>query len=212
MRPVLVRNHYVPVIALAVLAAVALVAPVPGSLSVVSTRWAAGIGTSLPGVDRSADLALLVLAAATALAVFWAWRRHPSRRPAVAGSAVGVVLAYAASEGTKLLFQQPRPCERWATATECPPMGDWSLPSNHATLAFAAAVVIAVATRRWWAAGAAVLVAIVVAAARVFEGVHYLHDVAAGALLGIAVSAVAAVVARSALGSRPMPGDGTRVG
>ncbi|MDQ1205729.1 membrane-associated phospholipid phosphatase [Microbacterium sp. SORGH_AS 862] len=73
---------------------------------------------------------------------------------------------------------------------------DFSLPSNHAALAFAAVVVIAVATRGGWLTLAALLFAFVVAIARMLEGAHYLHDAAAGALIGLPVPAIMAWAAR----------------
>ena len=72
---------------------------------------------------------------------------------------------------------------------DCPASGDWSFPSNHATLATGLAVGLAVLWPRLAAlplplAGAAALL-------RVLVGVHYPHDVLAGALLGGAVVAAA---------------------
>lgn len=104
--------------------------------------------------------------------------------------AVGVALAYLLSENLKLLIAQPRPCQLWSLPGQCPPYGDWSLPSNHATLAFGAVWVIALATRRagitWLALSAAALVAL----GRIMQGAHYVHDVALGAILGLAIPAV----------------------
>ncbi|MFD3498909.1 phosphatase PAP2 family protein [Streptomyces sp. NPDC058676] len=68
----------------------------------------------------------------------------------------------------------------------CPPPGDWSFPSNHATIAGAAAVTLALVRRTalWLTAPLALLMA----SSRVFVGVHYPHDVAAGLALGAAVA------------------------
>ncbi|WP_284987828.1 MULTISPECIES: phosphatase PAP2 family protein [unclassified Arthrobacter] len=77
---------------------------------------------------------------------------------------------------------------------ECPSHGDWSLPSNHAALALGAVWVIALATRRagitWLAFGAAALVAL----GRVLQGVHYIHDVAFGGVLGLTIPAALSFV------------------
>lgn len=100
---------------------------------------------------------------------------------------VGAILAYVLSEGGKLLFAQARPCSVWQIAGECPPPGDWSLPSNHATLAFGAAAVIAVIVGRSWLTWSAIALASLVAVGRVAQGVHYVHDVALGAILGVVV-------------------------
>lgn len=74
-----------------------------------------------------------------------------------------------------------------------------SFPSGHATSAFAAAVAVALIYPRL---GRPLLVlAAVVAVSRVYLGVHYVLDVAAGALLGVAIGIAAAwavkAVARS---------------
>lgn len=168
-----------------VIAVVLLVVPFPGSLSVQVTRAAAVTFSGIPGIELASELPLLALAAAAAAAVGRVlWTRSPRRLIAVS-AAVGVFLAYLASEGLKLAAAQPRPCTVWNLAGDCPPAGDWSFPSNHATLAFGAVVVIAVTTRSVSLTCAAMLLAVVVATGRVLEGSHYLHDVAAGAAVGI---------------------------
>lgn len=169
------------------LAALLLIVPLPGSLSVVGTRWLSAAGSAVPAVELISEAGLLLLAAATAAVMARAWWSRPERRVHIAASGVGVVLAYFLSEGGKLLFAQARPCAVWQIAGECPPPGDWSLPSNHATLAFGAAAVIAVAVGRSWLTWSAIALASVVAVGRVAQGVHYVHDVALGAILGVAV-------------------------
>ncbi|MGK5630407.1 phosphatase PAP2 family protein [Streptomyces sp. URMC 123] len=143
------------------------------------------------------DAGLVVLAAVVLLA-WWRARRGDGRAMALALVApVTAILAYATSEVAKLLIEEERPCRAVAgaaarTIAECPPPGDWSFPSNHATIAAALAVGAVFAWRRIavWALPLAVLMA----ASRVFVGVHYPHDVAAGLLLGAAVAALGAVL------------------
>jgi len=69
---------------------------------------------------------------------------------------------------------------------------DNSFPSDHATVAAAAAVVAALAWRRW--AAVFLLGAVLVGLARVYAGVHYPGDVAGGWLIGGAMALVAWVV------------------
>lgn len=170
------------------------------------TRAASRAFSGAPGVELLSELPLLLLAAGAAAVIGHAWWARSPRRIEATAAAVGVGLGYLASEALKLAVEQPRPCARWSIAGDCPPAGDWSFPSNHATLAFGSVVLIAVATRSVWAACAALAMAIIVAAGRVLEGSHYLHDVAAGAALGLlSVGGVVllASVARSGAGTDP---------
>lgn len=204
MRRLAIGRSSVPLLITALVAAAMLLIPFPGaSFSVVATQLLASAGAAISGVSLFSDGLLTLLAASTAATLFYAWRRAPERRTIAVFASLGVVVAYAASEGAKLLFAQPRPCTQWRIADECP-TADFSLPSNHATLAFAAVWVIAVAAQRLSLTLLATAAALVVAAGRVLEGVHYVHDVAAGALLGLAAPALltaAAVAGRRAPGS-----------
>ncbi|RGC68977.1 Undecaprenyl-diphosphatase BcrC [Micromonospora sp. MW-13] len=105
---------------------------------------------------------------------------------------VAVVLAYGGSELLKTLVDEERPCRTPAdlviVAGHCPPVGDWSFPSNHSTIAGALAAAILLLSPRlaWYAVPLAVLAAF----SRTFVGVHYPHDVVAGLLLGALVVTV----------------------
>ncbi|MFE9184752.1 phosphatase PAP2 family protein [Micromonospora haikouensis] len=105
-----------------------------------------------------------------------------------------VVLAYGGSELLKTVVDQDRPCRATTDlliiAERCPPVGDWSFPSNHSTIAGALATAIVLLSPRlaWYAVPLAVLAAF----SRVFVGVHYPHDVLAGLLLGALVTGVGA--------------------
>ncbi|MFI7431679.1 phosphatase PAP2 family protein [Micromonospora sp. NPDC049836] len=105
---------------------------------------------------------------------------------------VTVVLAYGASEGLKSLVAEDRPCRSPAglmiVAGHCPAVGDWSFPSNHATIAGALAATTLLLHRRYGLL--AVPLAVLAALSRVFVGVHYPHDVAAGLLLGALLGTV----------------------
>ena len=149
----------------------------------VAPGWVAAVG-------RIGDvLALLGLAVLLAWRGWTGWRR---RRPAAAGAVlvgVGAVVAYLVSEAVKLVVDEHRPCRAWgpvSTWVACPPVDDWSFPSNHATVAGALAAGLLVIAGRWWIV--AVPLGSAVAAMRVVAGVHYPHDVLAGLLLGAAVT------------------------
>ncbi|WP_432867601.1 phosphatase PAP2 family protein [Microbispora rosea] len=121
---------------------------------------------------------------------WWRARRGDDRRMALALLApVAVATAYLASEGVKSVLRLRRPCWDLAdvvTVAPCPPYGDWSLPSNHATFAAAGAVALVALWRG--AAVAAPAFALLEAFSRVFVGVHYPHDVAAGLLFGALIA------------------------
>ncbi|RZU72692.1 undecaprenyl-diphosphatase [Micromonospora kangleipakensis] len=99
---------------------------------------------------------------------------------------VSVLMAYGGSEGLKDLVAEDRPCRSPAdlviVAAHCPPAGDWSFPSNHATIAGALAAATLLLHRRIGLVAAPL--ALLAALSRTFIGVHYPHDVAAGLLLG----------------------------
>ncbi len=109
-------------------------------------------------------------------------------------------MAYGLSEVLKLAERQARPCQALSSVESlvtCPPAGDWSLPSNHATIAAALAAIVIVNRSRL--APLAVLLAVGVAVSRVALGVHYPHDVTTGLLLGtlVVVALTAALVPRT---------------
>ncbi|MFI8204697.1 phosphatase PAP2 family protein [Streptomyces sp. NPDC085937] len=134
---------------------------------------------------------------------WWRARHADTRVFAIAALApLATAAAYVCSELLKSGVAEERPCRAVVGAApplaECPPHGDWSLPSNHATIAGASAVTPALVRRAlvWLTAPLALLVAF----SRVFVGVHYPHDVAAGLLLGSLVSlAVVGLATRPAL-------------
>ncbi|MFF4703013.1 phosphatase PAP2 family protein [Streptomyces sp. NPDC001288] len=110
---------------------------------------------------------------------------------------VVVVVAYAVDAALKLLVHENRPCRSLpVTVLEtCPARGDWSFPSNHAAVAAAAAVALLFVFRRLGAV--AVAAAVAMAASRVWVGVHYPHDVLAGAVVGaLTVTAAMSVLRR----------------
>ena len=147
-----------------------------------------------PAVGAVAEYGLLVLVAMVGGVGLWALLRDRAALRTLVLAGVGVVVAYGLSEGIKLLVQEDRPCSVVDTVTvlACPGEGDWSWPSNHATLAGAAAAAIAVTVPRLLAVAAPV--ALLVAGARVAGGVHYAHDVLSGLALGTLVVVLAVTV------------------
>jgi membrane-associated phospholipid phosphatase len=133
-----------------------------------------------------------------------AWRWWSTRDTAHLLAPLAVVFAYGASEAAKSLIQEERPCRAIGTpvVAECPEIGDWSFPSNHATTAVACAVTLTIIWRQ--VAKFVLPLAALMAFSRVFVGVHYPHDVVAGAMLGTAV-AVLVMFAIRRLVAAPVP-------
>ncbi|MEU1078501.1 MULTISPECIES: phosphatase PAP2 family protein [unclassified Streptomyces] len=144
----------------------------------------------------------LVLFGVLFVACWWRARRADPTAMALALLApLATAVAYISSEVIKTLVVEERPCRAVKGAATslitCPVNGDWSFPSNHATIAGGAAVALALAWPRIWAL--TVPMALAMAFSRVYVGVHYPHDVAVGLLLG---TAVAVVFAKA--GTRPV--------
>ncbi|MER5730295.1 phosphatase PAP2 family protein [Streptomyces sp. NPDC002138] len=123
-----------------------------------------------------------------ALMVFAWWRARSSADPARTARALAaplvVVVAFLVDTGIKSVFREQRPCQTLHTMTleACPPLGDWSFPSNHAAIAAAAAAALWLIDRRL--AAIAVPAAVLMAFSRVWVGAHYPHDVALGLVVG----------------------------
>ncbi|WLW53149.1 phosphatase PAP2 family protein [Streptomyces sp. YU58] len=132
------------------------------------------------------EAGLLVFVALFAVA-WWRARRGTTQAFAIAALApLATAVAYVCSEVVKSGVAEDRPCRAVTDAAPslmaCPPHGDWSFPSNHATIAGASAVALTLVHRTllWLTAPLALLMAF----SRVFVGVHYPHDVAVGLALG----------------------------
>ncbi|MER7114092.1 phosphatase PAP2 family protein [Saccharomonospora azurea] len=127
------------------------------------------------------------------------WRARTGSASAMAAAVsapMATVVAYGTSEVAKLFIQEDRPCRAVPGArplTECPELGDWSFPSNHSTIAGAAAMGVFLC-RRGRVGLAALLLGASVAFSRVVVGAHYPHDVVVGFALGVAVVAAALAV------------------
>lgn len=150
----------------------------------------------LPGVGLIADGGLLVLVALFAVLAVQMWRSRSPHLGDLLMGGVGVVVAYALSEVVKAFVSEDRPCRVQVTLPDCPAVGDWSFPSNHTVIAVGLATAIVLATERMFSSlqrGLVIAVAVLIGLARILQGVHYPHDVLAGAVVGAAVT-VAVVV------------------
>ncbi|MFD0443268.1 MULTISPECIES: phosphatase PAP2 family protein [Streptomyces violaceusniger group] len=129
-----------------------------------------------------------------ALAVIACWRarsEHHRKMAAALLVPVATGVAYVLSELVKSGIEEERPCRAVARAhpiAECPELGDWSFPSNHSVIVAGLMAALFLV----WRAGAwlALPIAVLTAFSRVYLGVHYLHDVVAGFLVGAVVAPV----------------------
>jgi undecaprenyl-diphosphatase len=139
------------------------------------------------------DAGLFLFVALYAAAALRAWRAPARDLALVIAGPAGVVFAYVVSEVVKTIIREDRPCRGGVTTiSACPPSGDWSFPSNHSVIAAGAAATLVLA---WRALAWVVLpLAAVMAFSRVFVGVHYPHDVAAGFVLGLALAPLFALL------------------
>ncbi|SDJ58920.1 phosphatase PAP2 family protein [Nonomuraea jiangxiensis] len=162
-----------------------------------------GFANATPGwlhtfAEVGTDAGLFVFAALFAVAALRAWRAPARDLALVIAGPAGVVLAYLVSEALKTFVRQERPCRGGVeTIAACPPPDDWSFPSNHSVIAAGAAGALVLA---WRALAWVVLpLAALMAFSRVFVGVHYPHDVAAGFLLGVVLAPLFTLLAVGAV-------------
>ncbi|MFD8318432.1 phosphatase PAP2 family protein [Kitasatospora purpeofusca] len=144
-------------------------------------------------LDRLVALWSLLGLGLFALLMLAAWWRARDGGPAmmarVLASAPVVLVAYVVNSGFKGVVEEVRPCAQLRvrdTLESCPGPGDWSFPSNHTVIAFAAAAALFLVDRRIGAVAA--VAAVLMGASRVWVGVHYPHDVLVGAVVGVLVA------------------------
>jgi membrane-associated phospholipid phosphatase len=129
---------------------------------------------------------------------WWLARRASAAVMAASlASFLSVAVVYAVNSGIKDAFTEPRPCRALPHAflvEACPAPDDYAFPSNHTSVAFAAAAALLIVNRRL---GVFTLVAaLLMGASRVYVGAHYPHDVIVAALVGAAVATVTVLVGR----------------
>lgn len=157
-----------------------------------STPWLHGV------IVTYAEYGVLLFGALLLLGLVLARRRSDRDLAAAGWAGVATLLAVALNQPISSHVAEARPYATHPTALLLVPRTtDFSFPSDHATMAGAAAVGLLIASWRigLWAAAAAVLMAF----ARVYVGAHYPQDVLAGLALGGVVAGVGWLVLRSVL-------------
>jgi undecaprenyl-diphosphatase len=110
-------------------------------------------------------------------------------------TALTTFAADALAFGVKDLTDRARPFEAHPQIHPLYVVHSSSFPAGHAATAFAGAVLLTAVAPRL--APVFITLAVLIGLSRIYDGVHYPTDVLAGALLGAAVGAVAAIVLRA---------------
>jgi undecaprenyl-diphosphatase len=143
--------------------------------------------------EWSAVWLIYVLAAAAAIPVLTHLRQ---RRAALVRVVASLGLAFAVGLAVAALSTEVRPFQTHPVHQLIPHAAGASLPSDHATAAFAVAFAVgAFLSRRWGVALS--LIATIIGFARVWTGVHYPGDILVGALIAAAAVATIGVVGRA---------------
>lgn len=212
----------------AVLVLVSLAAPPAGAQAVASDTTAAG-GSVVPatdpvdvrvlravyGVDAPAFRVPVRAVNDAAYPVFIGAAPALLAGSLVAGGDAGPALRLGAAEvlsfgvtyALKSAVRRPRPYAvlDGVAARDRGHMGDdvfdpHSFPSGHTSMAFVVATSLSLSYPEWYVVAPAAAWATAMGVARVWHGVHYPTDVAAGALVGVASGAVVHVLLADVLG------------
>lgn len=164
------------------------------------TAWAHRI---LANYANWAGLVLL----AVLLVVGWLIGRRGDEAPRMTATAflvgVGAVVALLANQAIGPAVARTRPCHALAhveVLLHC--ASDSSFPSDHAMIAGAFASGLLLLNRKLGLI--ALLIALLLAFARVYVGVHYPSDVAAGLVIGAGIGALVVVALRPAIAAVAM--------
>jgi len=113
----------------------------------------------------------------------------PRLRASAFRACLAVALAYAMASGVvKPLVGRPRPHLAGVVAArvvESAPPSSYSFPSGHAATAVAGALALSRLTPAPWVSWALWGLATLMSVSRIYVGVHYPSDIAAGAVLGV---------------------------
>ncbi|KAB1915596.1 phosphatase PAP2 family protein [Micromonospora sp. AMSO31t] len=137
---------------------------------------------------------LIYVLVATAAVPVLAHLRHG--RAALVRVVVSLGLAFAVGQAVAALSTELRPFQTHPVHQLIPHAAGASLPSDHATAAFAVAFAVGAFLSRRWGVALSVL-ATVIGFARVWTGVHYPGDIVVGALVAAAAVATIGVVGRA---------------
>jgi undecaprenyl-diphosphatase len=120
----------------------------------------------------------------------------PRRTDKVAGLLLLTALevSYQVSHGLKVLIARPRPSLTLDGVVTLFKAGDFSMPSGHAVMAFAAAFIL---SRSYGKGPLFYLLATVIAFSRIYAGVHYVSDILVGAVIGLLIGYVLTAIADS---------------
>ncbi|MEU3407315.1 phosphatase PAP2 family protein [Streptomyces sp. NPDC006670] len=170
--------------------------------AVARRNWPAA-ERALPALGRAANHGVLWGGIAVALTALGA----PRTRRAALRAAASLALASATVNSVgKWSVRRPRPLMEGVPLVRQPAVAPWttSFPSGHSASAFAFTAGLALESPVWGAAVAPLAAS--VAFSRVYTGVHYPSDVAAGALLGVAAGFAVRQLARGVQRARAVPG------
>ena len=133
----------------------------------------------LPAITFLGNSGLIWIAAAILL---FAFRKRKAGTAVVLALILSVVVG---NWGIKILIERPRPCDvDPSVELLIPHPGEFSFPSGHTCASFSAAVAIFKALPRKFGIPAIVL-ATLISLSRLYVGVHYPTDIAAGLVIGI---------------------------